>query len=273
MKLLAQFMDSKIENALNENGFVHIPGFLSVEVVQQFHSLYQSLHTDSRYEKSMWNSLYDLPEGRGVNTSLQLKEMLARNFTGWLDDFKIPVVTFMVKNPTSDSNCDLHRDNSAFDENQFEYRNGWIPLLDINDKNGALYVVPKSHRVFDYCLPMSTEWHYKSMIPELMKHIRVVYAKAGDLVVYKDKMLHGSFPNNSLQPRPVLHFGMLHPQAETFFYRRDNSSNQVDVFSVKPDFFFEKDFNGALTGKKPERSFQYNPPELKIEEVIEKIKS
>lgn len=272
MKLCAHFKDAGIEDSLNRNGFVHIPAFLSPQQVAAYFAIYKSLHTDTVFEKSMWNSLYDMPEGRGEQVSRQLKAMLTENFSGWLADFKMPVVTFMVKNPTTDSHCELHRDNSAFDETRFEYRNGWIPLVDINEKNGALYVVPKSDMVFDYCLPMATEWHYKSMIPELMKHIQVVYAKAGDLVVYKDKTLHGSFHNRTDAPRPVLHFGLLHPQASTYYYKR-NENNRVDMFSVPPEFFFEKNFDKAVAGRTPDRSFQYNPPELNIHDVIEQIKS
>ncbi|MDZ4846797.1 MAG: phytanoyl-CoA dioxygenase family protein [Chitinophagales bacterium] len=272
MLLYAKFKNAEIEDSLNEYGFVHLPGFLSGNEVHEFYALFQSLHTNNSAGQNMWNSLYDLPNGKGVAASEQLKEKLAGKFSGWLHDFKMPVVTYMVKNPTAESNCELHRDNSAFDETRFEYRNGWIPLVDINEKNGALYVLPKSNHVFDYCLPMATEWQYKSMTPELMKHVHVVYAKAGDLVVYKDKMLHGSFHNHTTQPRPVLHFGLLHPEASTCYYRRNQQENRVDVFSVQPDFFFEKDFEQALAGRKPEQSFPYNPPELRIEDVLEKIK-
>lgn len=270
--LNARFKNSDIEQPLNENGFVHVPGFLSDDEVREYYSLYRSLHTDTRFEKSMWNSLYDMPEERGLQISEQVRKFLTEKFSGKLIEFKIPVASFMVKNPTTDSNCELHRDYTAFDESRFEYRNGWIPLVDISNENGALYVVPKSDRVFDYPLPMFTEWPYKPMIPELMKHIQVVYAKAGDLVIYKDKMLHGSFQNHTSVPRPVIHFGLLHADASTCYYRRNQDSNRVDVFSVKPEFFFEKDADGMLAGKTPDQSFEFNPPQLKIEEVLERIK-
>jgi len=268
----ARFKNPDIENPLNENGFVHVPGFLSSEEVTEHYSLYKSLHAEKRFEKSMWNSLYDLPEGRGMQASERVRRFLTEKFSDKLTDYKIPVVSFMVKNPTTDSNCDLHRDYTAFDETRFEYRNGWIPLVDINGENGALYVVPKSNHVFDYPLPMFTEWPYKPMIPELMKHIQIVYAKAGDLVVYKDKTLHGSFQNHTSLPRPVMHFGLLHTDASTCYYRRNLTGNRVDVFSVKPEFFFEKDFDGMLAGKTPDQSFEFNPPQLKIEDVLERIK-
>lgn len=268
----ARFLDSGIESELNQNGFVHIAGFLTPEEKDDFFSLYKSLHVDTRFEKSMWNSLYDLPEESGLQASERIKQFLTEKFKDKLSDFKIPVASIMVKNPTTDSHCDLHRDYTAFDESCFEYRNGWIPLIDINEQNGALYVVPKSDHVFDYPLPMFTEWPYKQMIPELMNHIRVVYARAGDLVVYKDRTLHGSFQNHTAQPRPVIHFGLLHKDASTFYYRKNTVNNQVDVFSVNPEFFFEKDPDGILAGKKPDKSFPYNPPSLTLDEVLEKIK-
>ena len=78
----------------------------------------------------------------------------------------------------------------------------------------------------------------------MMKYATVVYPKAGDLVVYRDKCLHGSFTNQSDQYRPVVHYGSLHTDAKLCYYYRDRTKldSPVEVYSVSEDFYFNHDF-------------------------------
>jgi hypothetical protein len=65
------------------------------------------------------------------------------------------------------------------------------------------------------------------------------FAKAGDLVIYGDKVLHGSSNNLSSTPRPVVHFGLLHPEAKLLYYYLNNENREVTVYEVPYSFFFD----------------------------------
>jgi hypothetical protein len=58
--LRAEFLNPQLESEMCENGFVHIPSFLSQETIQQLYDLYASFHTEINPEKGMWNSMYDV---------------------------------------------------------------------------------------------------------------------------------------------------------------------------------------------------------------------
>jgi hypothetical protein len=219
----------------------------------------------------MWNSLYDVPANQGQDISDKILDVLRPKFDKFFISYHTPVATFMSKNSSSDSNCALHRDYSTQDEENFQYRNVWIPLVSTKKNNGALYVLKGSNIVFDYVLPMFTEWPYKSMQEQLKQMSQVIEADAGDMVIYLDKTLHGSLVNFSEDSRPVVHLGALHPENILCFYYHDRHTERVRVYEVPFNFFFEKDFSDP--GKKYPlvREFQFNPPALDIAAVRERL--
>ncbi len=105
------------------------------------------------------------------------------------------------------------------------------------------------------------------MQQELIEMAEVIYANAGDLVIYLDRTLHGSMINCSGDSRPVVHLGALNPDNQLCFYYHDHETGKVRVYEVPFDFFFQKDFSDP--GKKYPlvREFIFNPPVLDIEAV------
>ena len=97
----------------------------------------------------------------------------------------------------------LHQD-SAYFEHRFE---GPVAILnyavDTNLENGALHVVPGSHRMgqlehidtFSHLGLDEDEWPWEASTP--------IEGKAGDSIFFHVKTVHGSKPNYSDSPRPV----------------------------------------------------------------------
>lgn len=268
----AELRDHEAENKLNRNGFVQFKNFLTPAEVKELFELYKKLHPVANADKGMWNSLYDISREEGLAASEKILSILKPKFEKLFVSYYTPVATFMSKNCNANSTCDLHRDFSLLDECEFQYRNIWIPLVSTRENNGALYVLPGSNQVFDYELPMFTEWPYRHMQAELFKNIETVEAEAGDLVIYLDKTLHGSHVNYSTDSRPVVHLGALHPDMDIRFYYHDRPANSVKVYSVPFQFFFEKDFGDQL-GKYPlVKEFAFNPPVITLPQALAKLK-
>ncbi len=263
----AELNDAALEQQLEAEGYILLRNVIPPQQVKQLKELYDSLHVNKQDTNDMWNSLYNLPQGEGMKASDIIQPLVLPYIESLFKSLKVMVYTYMVKNPVEHTFCKMHRDYSSFDEDIFEYRNAWIPLVEVNETNGALLVVPNSHLVFEYCLPMFTEWPYENMLPQLMKKAKVVYAQPGDLVIYKDRTLHGSEQNRSTETRPVLHFGLLHPEAELNFYHLDRKKNEVEIYPVDVNFYFHKNYEEALVGRTPTKHFSFNPPDLKFAEI------
>ena len=263
----AALVDKQLEAELSKNGFVVIRNFIGEAKVNELAQLYKQHHPRSLEEKGMWNSLYDTNVETGLQISEKILTVLETPLTAIFESYCAPVATFMSKNCNANSTCTLHRDFSITDENKFQYRNIWIPLVPTSFSNGALFVLKGSNRVFDYVLPMFCAWPYESMQSQLFSLSQTVDCNAGDLVIYLDKTLHGSHVNQSQDSRPVVHFGVLHPECQLQFYYYNQQNYRLKVFSVPFRFFFEKNFGDPGNKYPLVDEFSYIPPVLEFEEV------
>lgn len=203
----AGLRDANLEELLLRDGFILIRNFLSSREVHHLYSLYKEYHAVSEAGQGMWNSLYDIPANESSYISQQILKVLQPGLEKIFISCHAPVGTFMSKNCNPLSACQIHRDFSIQDEDNFQYRNLWIPLVDTNKDNGALFALKGSNHVFNHVMPMFTEWPYKFMQQELIEMAEVIFANAGDLVIYLDRTLHGSMINCSGDSRPVVQPG------------------------------------------------------------------
>lgn len=220
---------------------MHIENFISNDKIKQLSDEFNRVHIKLDLSKNQWNSLYDLPYEESLKVSKLIRELLSDSFSKYFCEFETPIATFMSKNPISNSTCELHRDFTLFDESQVQFRNFWIPLIDINSLNGALYVIPGSHKIFTDIRPVGEHWPYNHLKKELMNYKKAFYPKAGDLILYADKTLHGSFENKTKQPRPVLHGAVLPKKAQLYYYQCDNQ--YIKKYKVNLDFYMKGEFS------------------------------
>jgi hypothetical protein len=268
----AEFIDAGLEGEMNENGFVHIKNFLGKDVVTELLNLFKSQYYFDGQPNVMWNSLYNVDPAKSAEISEKILAIVKPHINAAFKNAVCPVATFMVKNPTFESTVTLHRDFTVQDEREFSYRNIWIPLIDTTPEIGALYALKYSHAFFDYPLPHHTKWPYMEYEEMLAKHCDVILANAGDLVMYGDRMLHGSFNNKTSEPRPVVHFGLLHPESQLCYYYLNSADKQVTVYEVPYKFFFENNWANQ-DGRFPIRhKFKFDPPAYTKDEILRGLK-
>lgn len=109
----------------------------------------------------------------------------------------------LYKEPVGGHPKHLHQD-SAYFEHQYQGPVGILNyVVDTDLVNGALHVVPGSHRLgqlkhvdtFSHLGLEEDEWPWESALP--------VVGKAGDSIFFNVKTVHGSKQNMSDKPRPV----------------------------------------------------------------------
>lgn len=109
----------------------------------------------------------------------------------------------LYKEPVGGHPKHLHQD-SAYFEHRYEGPVGILNyVVDTDLGNGALHVVPGSHRLgqlkhvdtFSHLGLEADEWPWESALP--------VSGKAGDSIFFNVKTVHGSKQNMSDKPRPV----------------------------------------------------------------------
>lgn len=261
--------DPERQRLLEEDGYFIIRGLLCREEIDGLLELFNSHYNPVGHTHHLWNSLCDIPHDESAVLSGSILDIVKPRLERHFKDFRCPAATFLVKNAVEESEVPLHRDFSVMDESAFSYLNIWIPLIDTDSQTGQLYVLPGSHRFFDYPLPHNSVWSYQQYQDLMLPHCHMIDAKAGDMVVYSDKVPHGSTGNRTGSARPVVHFGLLHPDAKLLYHYLDEQTGEVTVYEVPYPFFFENTW-GNQDGRFPiHGKYRFDPPEFSEDEILD----
>jgi hypothetical protein len=241
--LTATFEDARIEEEISSNGYVHIPKFLSKDELSYLYNLYLESHEGSD-QGTFWNSMMHLPTDKGKEIRKKIISVMQPRFEQVFTEVSMPIIYFVSKSAAPlGSICPPHRDDSIFDESQNRYRNIWIPLVDTSIDNGTLFVLPKSHKIFTEQLPTMAKWPYAHFDQSLERQYHAINAKAGDLVVYLDNAIHGSYINSTSVRRPVIHGGIIHKSSsDNVQFHILNNVGEIEIYGVSIDFFINKEF-------------------------------
>jgi hypothetical protein len=262
----SRFKNPQLEEEFTRNGYAMIKGFLSEGEVAKLFDLFSSLYTGDATQQGFWNSLYNIDREKGLEVSKEILAVLQSHIEEHFENYCTPIGTFMVKRPNPESASDIHRDYSSLDETEFQYRNLWIPLVDVTADNGALFVLEGSHKIFNQVLPMFTPWPYEHHRDLLHRHIKTILANAGDLVVYQDRTLHGSKPNFTDKPRPVVHLGIFPPEAQ-LCYHHLNENREVEVYHVSQEFYFKGNFKEDLKSIPLHKKYPFEYPNYSAKDI------
>ena len=168
-------------------------------------------------------------------------------------------------------NINLHQDRSFADETNLKTFGIWCPLVDVNEQNGCFYVVQKSH-LLNSTPRSSNGFPYSQEILSLMKqdYLTNVPMKAGQALIYDNRLIHGSFLNSTDTERLAVVCILTPKDNPVLFYYRDSQiPNKLEVFKVDDAFYDtyiqkEKPKNAVSIGV-----FDYEVDPLTPEQLVE----
>jgi hypothetical protein len=165
-------------------------------------------------------------------------------------DYRLCFGSLIVKHPNLPTSAvQMHQDWSFVDETQFASYGIWCPLVDVDQHNGCLSVVPGSHRLNSKPRGLLNDFPYTQLLPTLEQEYLVsLPMRAGQAIVYDSRLFHCSPINQSQRDRAVA-AGLLVPQpARLRYYHRDFEvlPPQLAVYEVEDDFYTR-----LILGKRP----------------------
>ena len=170
--------------------------------------------------------------GRGMHTTIQSPDVEYRRrvleripplvtdlFDGLLDDHDL------LREPGHQVARGRHRvlhpqDWTMVNKRHFRSVNTWIPLVDVDEANGALAVLPGSHLALDHlrCSPMNPAG-FTCEVNEISHHeLDTVPLRAGQVLYFDNGLLHGSAPNLTDGPRVAVIVAMKPREAQILHY-------------------------------------------------------
>ncbi len=265
-KMLRVFRDEKHQADFEKNGFVILPFYNEAEI-NELEALYYRLHPKD--EKGFFPSTFSKDKNYRYEADSEIKRVCERSIEKYCMDVKVVCGSFIVKSPGPESGMCVHQDMSLVDEARFTGINIWVPLVDLTIENGALFVIPGSHRVFPTYRGSSIPEYFSPVMEEMIDFLQPVLLKAGEAVFFDQSVIHFSPPNYTDKIRIVTNTYFTHKDCEfrTYYWNKDEHGNHVEAFAQDDAFMtnFEQFGNNIRDRPKVGKSLglvEYNFPKI-----------
>jgi hypothetical protein len=232
---------------MERDGYIVLSSFLDHNQISTLINYYKNSGLNAM--KAQPNYLYANPELSEAITetiSAQLKPSMDTFFSS----AKLLGGVYMVKPPGGNNEVDFHQDWSLVDEQDAISYNLWCPLTDTTSETGALILLKNSHKCGlpfrSSSLPPLEIKFQKKYEPHMLKF----NLKAGDAILYRHSMFHGSENNRGNSDRVAIACGIL-PSLANFVYQHwDNEKKQIQSIRVDQSFYI-KHIHEVLSGHIP----------------------
>lgn len=278
------FINDELQKQFDEKGFVKLP-MLEKEEVQDLRNYYTNQNFDNKIEAGFHISLDNQNEDLVKEVGSKIKSVLAPKTTSLFGDCQIFTASYVIKEPGLQNIVPPHQDWTFVDEDHYCSATVWTALVDVTEQNGALGVIPGSHKIFHH-KRSSPSPQSKSPLADhvftLFPFVEVVEMKAGESLIFDNRLIHASPPNLSDQARIAVGIGITQKEARLKHFYQNPSSGKLEEYDVDQSFytwFNNKRLSDLFNaGKSPDgltkvREIERVVPNLSKEEMAAKIQA
>jgi ectoine hydroxylase-related dioxygenase (phytanoyl-CoA dioxygenase family) len=254
LKQLHIAKDRKFEKQLNKEGYAIID-FLSDNEVGLFKAEYFKYFGQIDRSPGRFTTLQDA----GTMLKRQMHNFIVKHIeeamNRYFKDYTIPVSQFYIKKAFTSGDIDLHADSSLLLNHQLEPHYAiWVPLIDVDESNGTLTVIPHSHKINRAFFAASLGGYHKDHLDWLRKFEVPIKLKAGQAIIFDNNLLHNSTANKSAFDRLCITFRVTHfaSQYYSFFCKNLVTSDSVEISEEPNDYYMNEQWDGNaqfVTGK------------------------
>lgn len=262
------FLDPDLDAALRRDGYVVVDG-LGSDQVTALRTLADELYPGR--PDGFHSSLQSADHAYRSRVFAEVPPHFAALASDLFDRLEPFAASLTLKWPGEASELVAHQDWTMVDERQFRTVNIWCPLVDTGATNGALSVLPGSHRVLNHlrCSPANPVTFVTEETSVRFDEMDLVPVAAGQLVIFDHALLHGSAANLSGEPRPTVTVAYRPAEATLHHYYVSNvESYEVEDFEVEPSFFQEFTI-GCRPQQEPVRTVPFYGVPMRRSEILE----
>ena len=255
------FKNKSLEAEFFETGFVKTP-LLSNHQVNACLEIFKEMDIQKR--EGRYNSLEIISGDHRKIVQHALEDVIGLSVLEMLDEYKFVAFNLAVKRALGDTEFHAHIDDIHVNEAVANSVNCWIPLVDVDEKNGALYFVPKSHKLSQPIRGIGLPFAFEDKLNLILKHRKIIHLRAGEALFFHTKMIHGSGMNNSGLERPAIIVGTIPIESEPIVYTRHDEvrHNQVEKFIAPPNFYTCMEIGKRPKGFQSLGVYDYMPIEM-----------
>lgn len=239
--------DTLLADKIHETGF-GVAGMLDNKTAGELSALYSSLHAFRKPEGGMFYSVYSRDIEYRKKVHQDIGNILKPVYDGIFHDYKSVLNSFIVKVPGPESEFSLHQDSTGLDETKYSCLSAWIPLQDTDVANGCMFILPHSHKMFSPYRGISISAPFESITGTVRKYMVPLELKAGEILLFDNRLVHNSVVNQSGKDRVVVMSGIFPAEANLLSCYKDSSNPLIELIGQEEDFLLTyENFNHDCT--------------------------
>lgn len=238
---------------------------LSDDLSAELNAIFQEYHPVQPEGFYATTHLEDTAKRKAISD--QVHALIADLIETKFENIQLLGGAFISKAPGEEGILPLHQDWNLVDETKARSYNLWIPLVDVNEQNGAMRLLPQSHL-------KQTTFRGPKVAPVLYQlshlvdqHMFSLNMKRGQAVVYDHALWHSSPQNQTDQLRLAYVLGVVPTDVQLKYYHQ--TGDVVEEYDSHPNFFFENDRESGPLGLSLARSFEHPNTQLSSGEFEE----
>jgi hypothetical protein len=236
------FIDDLWAEQIHNIGYKVLPLLNNVQI-NQLTELFKSTHTLDSANGGMFYSIYsqDIKYRQEIHKKIGI--ILAPTLEKYFLNYKMVLNSFVAKLSGPKSEFYLHQDTTALDESKYSPLSLWIPLQDVDEDNGCLGVIPYSHFFFTPYRSISFPAPFDNIQSTAKQYLYPVAMKAGEVLIFDNRVLHHSYHNISNKSRIAVICGLFPEEAKMITCHKPEykCGGKVELLEHEDDFL--------LTGK------------------------
>ncbi|MBS1593827.1 MAG: phytanoyl-CoA dioxygenase family protein [Bacteroidetes bacterium] len=272
MKLNQLFADVAAQEQFERDGYIVID-LTTPEIVRHLGRRFYDLNPD--IPEGFSSGATEVEERVKKEIFAEMDALLGPPLDRTFINYKKLGSTFLCKAPGDKGHVNVHQDWSVVDESRYASATVWIPTEPVDERNGALRVLPGSHLFFNKLRNTHIPVSYRGSEQLIWDHMLTVPMQPGQAFVLNHAVIHASSANRTERARVVIAYGITSAQAQlTFHYRGPSQPGDLlEKFEMPDDFFLryhnigERPLVGVMTGQ-----FDYPVPAVSREEIYGMIR-
>lgn len=245
------FKDKDLQKEFDEQGYVKV-SLLDCNDIDTLTRMFYQFHSNIQANSFGASSFI-----QNKSEKIIIRDTLFPIFSPYFEKLFINYSYFgssyLYKTKGKDSQLAPHQDWSIVDEKKFVAINIWTPLIDTNENNGTLYVLPKSQSQKHFTLRAPTiPFNFQNKIDKVIKNSIATNAKAGEAVILNQSLIHFSSPNLIDEVRIAITSGIKSKGAPMLFHYK-NGSKDIERYIMPEDFLLDFDDFANDIYKRPEK--------------------
>lgn len=256
-----KFHDAKLTERLSTDGFATFD-LLSDFDIAALKEIFAEHHSSSPEGFYATTHLNDKEKRKALSD--QAMSILACRIESHFENIELLGGAFISKAPGEKGILPLHQDWNLVDEKKARSYNLWIPLVDVNEENGAMRLLVGSHTKQETFRGPNVPPVLYPISNEVDRHMVSLNMKQGEAVLYDHALWHSSPENQTDQLRLAFVLGVVPKEAELKYYQQNG--DQVEEYASHPNFFFENDRDSGPKGLELIRTFEHPNAFLSKEE-------